>query len=66
MKKLIALTFGMLFMFSNQAVPCTAVLNCDGEEISCHSDYKCEAGSNWVSCTWANGNVSTVRCGLGG
>ena len=63
MKKLLSLTFGLLFLFRIQAVPCTAEFACaDGSTIKCTGNSSCEAGVDSVICTNQDGTHSYASC----
>jgi hypothetical protein len=63
MKKLIILCLGFIFLFSVQAVPCSASFACaDGSSISCSGDASCEAGIDFVVCTNQDGTFGSASC----
>jgi hypothetical protein len=63
MKKTVVLVLGFVFLFSFQAVPCSASFACaDGTSIKCSGDASCEAGIDSVTCTNQNGTSSSASC----
>ncbi|WP_144604405.1 hypothetical protein [Algoriphagus algorifonticola] len=63
MKKLLSLTFGLLFLFSIQALPCDAEFACaDGSRITCEGNSTCHAGIGYVYCTNTDGTFSSSDC----